>query len=341
VRRTQGGRLGLLFALIGVVVVLALLAGGVFIYGRIELQAADTGSEAATPITVSPGESLDQLADSLESQGLIKSAFFFSAYARLQGVHLRAGEYQLDSGMAATEMLDVLQAAPFCPGVKFVIPEGFTVNQIASRVAATKGLDITRQQYLQAVAEDSYDAPFLDIRPAGDTSLEGFLFPATYTVPDCASAHDVVQQQLDAFAANVEPLLPKPGPQAYADLISASLVEAEALPSDYATVASVINNRLAIDMNLQIDSTVMYGLQDSGQAMSSADEATDTLYNSYINPGLPPTPIDNPGTAAVKGVLAPASTSYLFYVTDPCGVAHFSVTEAQHEQQVGQYGNSC
>jgi UPF0755 protein len=338
-RRVQRGGLGALFALVGAIVILVAAGGVTLLYGHIELEAVGAGTPLL--VTVKGGESLEQLSDSLQSQGLIKSAFFFSAYARLRGVHLRAGEYQLDSGMAASEMINVLEAPPFCPGVTFVIPEGFTVNQIASRVAATKGLGITRQEYLDAVTAGGYDAPFLAIRPAGDTSLEGFLFPATYTVPDCASAHQVVQQQLDAFAANVVPLLPQSAPQAYADLISASLVEAEALPPDYATVASVIDNRLAIDMRLQIDSSVMYGLQESGAAMSPADEATDTPYNTYINPGLPPTPIDNPGTAAVKGVLAPASTAYLFYVTDPCGVAHFSVTEAQHEQQVSQYGNSC
>jgi len=339
VRRGQRGALGMLFALIGVVVVLVAAAGGIVLYGHVELEAVGSGTPLV--VTVRGGESVEQLAAGLQSDGLIKSSLFFSAYARLRGVQLKAGEYLLDSGMGASEMLDVLEAAPYCPQVSFVIPEGFTVDQIAARIAATKGLDITREEYLEAVAGDSYDAPFLDMRPAGDTSLEGFLFPATYTVPDCASAHDVVQEQLNAFATNVVPLLAKSGSEAYADLISASLVEAEVLPGDFADVASVIDNRLAIDMHLQLDTTVMYGLHLSGEVMSPADEASDTPYNTYINGGLPPTPIDNPGTQAVKGVLAPASTDYYFYMTDPCGVTHYSVTEAEHEQQVSEYGDSC
>lgn len=339
-RRGQQGRLGVMFALIAVIVVLIAAAGGIVLYGHVELEAVGAGNPLV--ITVRGGESVDQLADTLQSDGLIKSALFFSAYARLRGVHLKAGEYRLDSAMGASEMIDVLESSPFCPGVTFVIPEGYTVDEIADRIAATKGLDVTRQQYLAAVAQGGYDAPFLDIRPAGDTSLEGFLFPATYTVPDCASARYVVQQQLNAFATNVVPKLPASATQAYADLITASIIQAEArFAADFPLVASVVDNRLSDHINLQIDAIVMYGLHMSGQAMSFADEGIETPYNSYMNAGLPPTPIGNPGLATLEGALSPASTAYLFYVTDACGHNHYSVTEAQHEQQVSQYQSSC
>ena len=188
-----------------------------------------------------------------------------------------------------------------------MIPEGFTIDQIADRVAATKGLDITRQQYLDAVAQDSYDAPFLSIRPAGDTSLEGFLFPATYSVPDCATAHQVVQQQLDDFASNVVPDLPsgdRPGlrrPDHRLDHPGRGEVAA-----DFPQVASVVNNRLA-DRHGPADRRHRRctACTMSGLAMSGADEAIDTPYNSYLNPGLPPTPIDNPGLATLEGALQP------------------------------------
>ena len=338
-RRRQAGRLGVVFALIGVVVVLVAAAGATLLFGRVELEAAGSGSPMV--ITVRSGESLSQLADALESEGVIKSAFWFSAYARLRGVHLHAGNYQVDSAMEASEVIDVLEGAPYCPPVSFVIPEGFTVAQIATRVAAIKGLDVTRQEYLDAVAQDSYDAPFLSIRPAGDTSLEGFLFPATYSVPDCASAHQVVQEQLDGFRSNVVPDLPSSGSQAYADVITASIVQAEGVSSSFANISSVVHNRLAIGMNLQIDAIVMYGLHQSGLAMSAADEATDTPYNSYLHPGLPPTPIDNPGLATVQAAVHPASTPYLFYVS-ACGQTYYSITDAVHEQQVQEYeGKPC
>jgi len=340
-RERQRGRLGIVFALVGVLVLLIAAAAVTVLYGRIELGAVGAGDPVE--VTVSRGESLDTLAARLQSEGLIKSSLFFSAYARLRGVHLHAGQYSLDSGMEATEMVNILDGPPnYCAPVTFVIPEGFTVDQIATRVASTKGLDITRSEYLAALAQGGYDAPFLDIRPAGDTSLEGFLFPATYTVPDCSTAQYVIQQQLDAFGQNVLPKLPTSATQAYADLITASIIQSEArFPADFPLVASVVDNRLAANMDLQIDATVMYGLGLSGQPMSSADEATDTPYNSYLNRGLPPTPISNPGLATLEGALTPATTTYLFYVTDACGHNHYSVTEAQHEQQIAEYQNSC
>jgi UPF0755 protein len=148
--------------------------------------------------------------------------------------------------------------------------------------------------------------------------------------------------QLDDFGRRVVPLLPSGAAQAYAVLTIASIIEREAdLSVDYPQVASVIDNRLADGMDLQLDSTVVYGLHLVGQVMTSADEAIDTPYNTYMNPGLAPTPISNPGLATLQGALNPASTDYLYYVTDSCGHNHYSVTEAQHEQQVQEYLDSC
>ncbi len=340
-RRRQGGRLGLVFALIGVVVVLVAGAGVTLLFGRIELEAAGSGSPVL--LTVRSGESLTQVADTLEQQGVIKSAFWFSAYARLRGIHLHAGSYQVAPDMEASEVINVLDGASYCPPLKtpLIIPEGFTIDQIASRVAAVPGLGITRQQYLTAVAEDSYDAPFLAMRPAGDTSLEGFLFPDTYQLTACTTAHQVVQAQLDDFMKKALPSLPGTGATAYADLITASIVQAEGVANSFADISSVVHNRLAIRMDLQIDAIVMYGLHQSGVAMSAADEATNTPYNSYLHPGLPPTPIDNPGVATVQAAVHPASTPYLFYVT-ACGQTYYSITDAVHNQQVTEYeGKPC
>ena len=338
-RGRQAGRLGVFFALIATLVVLLAAAGTTVLYGRLQLAAVGAGTPVV--VTVRSGETLDQVAADLQSQGLIRSSFWFSAYARIRGVKLRSGQYQVDSGMAASEIVSRLEGPQYCPPVKIVIPEGFTVDQIASRVASTKGLEISRQEYLDAVAHGSFNAPFLSSRPPGDTSLEGFLFPATYTLPDCTSAHDLVQMQLDGFGSNLASQLPSSGAKAYADLIIASMVQAEALAPDFTAVASVIDNRLAVNMRLQIDATVVYGLNQAGQAMSAADEAIDTPYNTYLRSGLPPTPIGNPGVATFDAALHPASTPYLYYVTDPCGHNHYSVTETQHEQQVRQYGSSC
>jgi UPF0755 protein len=340
----RAGRLGLLFALLAVPLVLLGGAGATVAYARfLELTPVTSAQGSGVVVTVGRGETLDQLAAYLESQGLIRSATWFAAYARVRGIHLRAGTYLVDSGMGASEMVNVFEGPTYCPSVSFTIPPGFTVDQVASRVASTSGLRVTRQQYLDAVAAGGFHAPFLSMRPAGDSSLEGFLFPDTYSVPDCASAHQIIQMQLDEFGRYIAPQLPTDPAKAYAALVTASIVQAEILPADdgFAKGASVIDNRLAASMPLQIDATVTYGLHLTGQPPSTADLAVDTPYNTYLHTGLPPTPIGEPGTAAVQAALHPASTDYLYYVSDACGNTYFSATFAEHQQQVQEHLGRC
>jgi UPF0755 protein len=337
-------RLGAVFALCVVLLLLVGGVGGTLVYARFQLEPRSSTQAMPISVTVRAGESIGAVSDDLAGLGIVRSSFWFAAFARFESVHLHAGTFTVDAGMASSEIVARLNG-PSTPSVngsvKLLIPEGLDIDQIADRVAAS-GLQITRQQYLDAVADDSYTAAFLSIRPAGDTSLEGFLFPDTFDVPKSATAHQVIQMQLDDFATRVVPLLPKSASEAYADLTTASIIEREAdMTVDYPQVASVINNRLADGMDLQLDSTVVYGLHMVGQEMSSADEAVDTPFNTYLNPGLTPTPISNPGLATLGGALHPASTDYLFYVTDACGYNHYSVTEVQHEQQVAEYLDSC
>jgi UPF0755 protein len=359
-RRRRGSRLGLIFAVVALVVVLLAGAGGVLVYARVQLEPVTSAQGPGVSVTVTRGESLQQLAADLESMGLINSSTWFAALARLQGIHLTAGTYILDSGMGATEMLHTLEAPPHCGSASVPIPEGLTAAQIAARLAATPGLHVTVQQYLDALQEGGYNAPFLAIRPAGDTSLEGFLFPDTYSVSDCATARDIVQQQLDEFGQYEAPTLSrvtsaeygeKDG--AYAALITASMLQAEVHPADFAGVASVIENRIQQGMPLQIDATVLYGAGQTGnggQVDFSAAVKVDTAYNTYLNLGLPPTPIGNPGwtnvngsrqLAALQAALAPPATDYLYYVTDSSGNAHFSATYAQQLRAECQYLNQC
>jgi UPF0755 protein len=334
----------MVFALITVIVLLIAGVGGTLVYARFQLEPVSSSQAKPLGVTVHAGEGIAEVSDDLAGLGVIRSSFWFAAYARLQGVHLHAGTFVVEAGMAASEIVARLNGPSGSVAigtVKLLIPEGLDIDQVADRVAAS-GVGITRQQYLAAVAGDTFTAKFLDIRPAGDTSLEGFLFPDTFDVPKGATAHELIQMQLDDFARRVVSLLPSSAAPAYADLITASIIEREAdMSADYPQVASVIDNRLAAGMDLELDSTVVYGLHLVGQVMTSTDESIDTPYNTYLNPGLTPTPISNPGLATLDVALHPATTDYLFYVTDACGYNHYSVTEAQHEQQVAEYLDSC
>jgi UPF0755 protein len=198
--------------------------------------------------------------------------------------------------------------------------------------------------YLNEVTKGSFTASYLNGKPA-QSSIEGFLFPDTYDIPVGASAHDVVQMQLDTFTRKVAPLLatlPK-GFTAYQVAIMASIVEREArFDPDRPLVAGVLYNRLAQGMLLQVDASVVYGLGKVGQNPSGDDLQQDTPYNTYLHMGLPPTPIANPGEAAIRAAVQPSATDFLFYVSDGCGHNHYSKTVAEHDQAVAMYvGKPC
>ncbi|MBJ7610228.1 MAG: endolytic transglycosylase MltG [Candidatus Dormibacteraeota bacterium] len=333
-----------MFAIIGVLVLLAVAGGGTLLYGRSQLDPPAATSSAAVTITVRDGESLDTLVTDLAGHGLIRSSFWFGWYARLQGLgsKLVAGQFVLDDSMSASYVVQRLEGAPQARTRQLLLTEGLTAAQMGHRVAAA-GLGITADHYMAEVAHGTFNEPFLAGRPSG-ASLEGFLFPDTYTVPQGSTAHDIVQMQLTDFANKAMPVLTGLSPQQlYSTVTIASIAEREAkFEVDRPLVAGVVDNRLGAGMRLQLDSTVTYGLGISGGALSAQQLAMDTPYNTYLHAGLPPTPIANPGASSINAAAHPARTADLFFVSDCSGHNHYSVTEQEHEQQIAKYlGTPC
>jgi UPF0755 protein len=342
-RRRHGRGLVIAFAVVAVVAVLAVVGGGLVLYGRAQLEAPAAAHTAVVTLDVQSGESVDQLATDLQSHGLIRSSFWFGWFARVKGLgsNLQAGKFKLDSGMGASAIIQRLSAAPEVTVHKLVLAEGLTARQMAQKVGDA-GLGITADQYLAEATSGSFDEPFLAGRPAGAT-LEGFLFPDTYSVPDGTTAHQLVKMQLDDFAQRAAPLLATPphGLTAYQMVVMASVIEREArFDDDRPQVASVLYNRLSKNMLLQVDASVLYGLHVFGRSPTADELKVDTPYNTYLHPGLPPTPIASPGLASVQAAAHPATTQFLFYVSDACGHNHYSTTVQQHDQQAAKYLNS-
>jgi peptidoglycan lytic transglycosylase G len=226
------------------------------------------------------------------------------------------------------------------PVVRVLIPEGETRPQIAvrARAAGLKG------SYLAASARSGLLDPARYGAPAATRTLEGFLFPATYDMYRGDSVVRLVREQLIAFgerfgAAQVrsaQALHMTP----YQLLIVASIVEREAqLPGDRAKVAAVIYNRLRADMPLGVDATIRYALHDYTKPLTAAQLAIESPYNTRTHRGLPPTPISNPGMAAIEAAAHPAHVPYLYYVAgaDGCGELVFSVSVAQFEEDAAAY----
>jgi UPF0755 protein len=331
------------FVVIAVVAVLGVALGGAVLYGRSQLEAPAAAHGTPVTVKVSPGESVDQVAADLQSRGLIRSSFWFGWFARFKGLggNLRAGEFKLDSGMGASAIIARLSTAPDVQMVKITFTEGTTATQMARKVGDA-GVGVTADQYLAEVRTGSFNEPFLSGRPTG-ASLEGFLYPDTYEIPQGSTAHQIVQMQLDDFAHRIGTLLSAPphGLTAYQLVVLASIIESEArFDDDRPKIASAIYNRLAQSMPLQTDSAVAYGLGISGREPTAAEFKVDTPYNTYLHAGLTPTPIANPGLPSLQAAAQPAQTPYLFWVADGCGHNHYATTASQHDQQVSQYLNS-
>lgn len=223
---------------------------------------------------------------------------------------------------------------------KVLIPEGETRVQIAARAHAA-GLT---GSYMAA----SKRSPILDPAkygaPANTPNLEGFLFPATYEVYVGEPAGKLVHEQLVTFRERFTAEDIKRAHELhitpYQLLIVASMIEREAqLPGDRAKVAAVIYNRLQKGMPLGIDATIRYALNDYSKPLTAAQLALESPYNTRLHTGLPPTPIANPGTAAIQAAAHPAHASYLYYVAgaDGCGELVFSTSYAQFERDAAAY----
>jgi UPF0755 protein len=274
-------------------------------------------------VDIPAGSGTAKVASILEHDGVISSAFFFKVRALLAGDRgkLRAGHYVLAQDMTYSGALSALVKGP--PPVRVLhvlVPEGRSRRQTAA-LAAADGLT---GDYLAASARSAAFAPTSYGAPARTPSLEGFLFPATYTVHAGTTAGQLVALQLQAFRRELGSGLQKAarriGMTPYQVLIVASMVEGEAATArDRPLVAAVIYNRLRLHMPLGIDSTIRYALGGYEGPLTVSQLSIASPYNTRTHQGLPPTPIDSPGLAAIKAALHPANVPYLYYVVKPCG----------------------
>jgi UPF0755 protein len=217
--------------------------------------------------------------------------------------------------------------------IKVSIPEGTTLKQ-ASHLVAARVSSITSDDYVKVARDDPPPFRLGGYKPG--TTLEGMLFPATYDVAPKADALTFVEQQLAAFNENFSQVdmarAKKANLTKYDVVIIASMIDREVrLPSERALVAAVIWNRLRAHMLLQIDATIQYALGKTKPVLTYQDLKIDSPYNTYKHAGLPPTPISNPGLAALKAAADPANVKYLYYVArnDGTGGHYFSSDYAQ------------
>lgn len=296
-------------------------------------------------VTIAKGSSTAAIAQRLAASGVVRNALMLRIRARLAHADgaLKAGEYSLSTGMPYGDVLAKLASGPDIVYYDVPIPEGFTARQVAARFAKRAG--VSQSELLALVTKGAAGfaegRPYLAKAPGG--SLEGFLFPATYRVKKGTSARAVVAMMLDQFDQRTAGLDLSYAKAHGLDLAGvttiASILERETkLSKEYPLVASVIYNRLARPMRLQLDSTVFYGLPPGTTTLTKADLANDSPYNTYSHDGLPVGPISNPGMAALKAAASPAKTNYYYYVlTGKDGSQTFTTTYADFLKAVKKY----
>ena len=303
----------------------------------------------AVNFTVNEGDTISSVASRLHSAGIISNATIFRWYVSTKGtIALTPGYYALKPKDNAGSIVEALSTPPAQTFISVTFPEGMTVAQMAQRLS--EKMTFMKPEDFMAAANSPDTAS--ELRPKSQTSLEGLLFPDTYQISGDDTESRVVARLVSMMERVSRQVELTAGAKArgfspYEILIIASLIEREAkVATDRSKIAQVIYNRLAKKMKLEIDASVKYG-QDP--AMSWTDmKATDTPYNTYINKGLPPTPIANPGKASIQAALAPFGSppasdqactglpagvkcEYLYYVlADEAGGHVFATTYEQH-----------
>ncbi|MBQ4630907.1 MAG: endolytic transglycosylase MltG [Clostridia bacterium] len=276
-------------------------------------------------ITVEQGDTIDDVAKKLKKVGVIESETGFiykykfnrEDYGQIQYFE---EPFYIYKGDTTHDILRKLTKADPVDLITVTVPEGFSVDMIALRMS-NNGL-CTVDEFVAAVKDTGYyDYELIKYIPEGNYKykLEGFLFPSTYTFEAGVTAYEIVDEMLGKFCEEYAAVY-NSYDNVFQIMTIASMVEREAaLDSERATISGVIANRIAIDMNLQIDATAVYaesnGLYDI-ENVNAETVKVDSPYNTYINKGLPPGPICNPGIKSIVASGNPEAHNYLYYHTD-------------------------
>jgi UPF0755 protein len=293
-------------------------------------------------VTIPKGATLSQVGGILEENSVISSRLVFKLVAFIRGEqrNIKAGDYALKTGSDAGDILDLLISGKTIV-FSFTVPEGYDLFQVAE-LFQQNGI-MTKEEFLTLCKDKALLKEF-GIQGA---SLEGFLFPDTYTFrpsekgQGAVIVRKMVQRYQEVFDKHVRATAEEFGWTPEQVVTLASLIEKEARASEHATVSAVFHNRLRLKMRLQSDPTVIYGIKAMGAKITHADLNRKHPYNTYQNAGLPPGPICNPGKESLVGAVKPADVDYLYFVAKNDGTHQFSKSLEEHNRWVDLYQRSA
>ncbi len=261
-------------------------------------------------VVVAPGDTGGAIGDTLLEAGVVASRAAFVAEFTVTpaAATLQPGTYRLRKEMKASDALALLLDPASRQSLRVGVREGLWVSEVLPEISADTGFTV---EELQAALAD----PAVGLPPEAEGDAEGFLFPATYDFEPDVTPVEILAAMVARYTQAMDDL-GVPADQRRDVLIRASIVQGEASrEEDLAKVARVIENRIAAGDTLGMDSTVGYVVQKRALDLTKSDLETDSPYNTRINPGLPPGPINNPGEAAIAAAMAPAEGDWLYFVT--------------------------
>ena len=347
-------------------------AGGFFglSYAKSALQPVDPSSKQYVRVQIPDGANTQQIGSALEKSGVIKNGLVFTVYAKYKNyTELKSGYYNLQKSMSVEDVIKELQkgGTPEPQEVtlaELTIPEGYTLEQIAQTVSQLQGEfkePMTAEAFMAKVQDETFIAQevakypnLLESLPAKDSGvryrLEGYLFPATYTIKESTTLESLIDNMLAAMDTNLYPhyaAIKEKNLTVNELLTIASLVEKEgAKTEDRKLIAGIFYNRLNQNMPLQSNIAILYAEGKLGQNISLADDAAidtsiNSPYNVYTKVGLMPGPVDSPSLDAIESSINQTKSDYLYFVANvQDGKVYYATTREEHDRNVQEHINS-
>ena len=358
---------------ISLLIFLGLISAGAYFgyqYVQSSLQPVDADSKQYVTVQIPEGSNVQEIGKTLEDAGLIKHGLVFSLYAKYKNyADLKSGYYNLQKSMSTEDIIHELQKGGTAEAQEPVlatltIPEGYTIDQMAQAVGQLQGdfkEPLTAEAFLAKVQDETFISQevakypsLLESLPTKETGvryrLEGFLFPATYSIKESTTVESLIDEMLAAMDKTLAPhysTIKSKNLTVNELLTIASLVEKEgAKTEDRKLIAGVFYNRLNLGMPLQSNIAILYAQGKLGQKISLADDAgidtsINSPYNVYTNLGLMPGPVDSPSLDAIESSINQTKSENLYFVADVTdGKVYYASNKEEHDRNVAEHVNS-
>jgi UPF0755 protein len=318
---------------------LTFIVASIFIklrYNKIIKTPNSTSSDKVV-VTIDKGQAVDSIINELIEKNVLKEEWknYLKIYLKLNdlGTQIQAGTYNIPKNLNIKELIETLQNAD-SQDIWITIPEGLRKDEIADilekNFSQYESVSFSKSEFLNLTTDQNYISQFNLPKEVRD--LEGYIFPDKYAFSIESTTESVLTRMVENFVAKVGT------EDSYEDIILASLVEREGYnSSDRPMIADILKRRLEEGWLLQVDASLLYPIKDWKYEISQVDKETDNPYNTYRYPGLPPTPICNPGLTSINAVRNPKSNDYYYYIHGEDGTVHYAKTLSEHEANVQKY----